>query len=1118
MRSVKTMRALCFVAGVAAVAGCDLTGSTPLFEPLGPEATGVTFVNELPEDPEFNIINYLNYYNGGGVSVGDVDGNGLPDLYFTSNLGDNRLYLNKGDYRFEDITERAGVAGSAGWTTGATMADVNGDGHTDLYVSAISHLTMRGRNILYINNGDATFADSTDAYGLGHVGYSTQAAFFDYDLDGDLDMYLLNHSTHAERGNLFSPQREEHHPRAGDRLFRNDGQRFVDVTAEAGISGTVEGYGLGVVVSDLDSDGCPDVFVANDFQENDFLYYNNCDGTFTESIASSLGHTSRSSMGVDAADFNNDGRPDIMVLDMLPEREAILKTSANAESFAIEDRKLAAGYHPQYARNTLQLNRGQRRFSEIGYLAGVHATDWSWGPLFADLDNDGDKDLFIANGIYRRANDLDYYDYVRGMAVQATLMDGISEEDLALLEVMPHVPIGNYAFRNNGDLTFTNAAGAWGLARPGFSNGAAYADLNNSGALDLIVNEVNAPASIYRNRAREVVDGHYLTVALRGAGANTAGIGAKVMIWHGEVRQLLEQMPTRGFESSVDPRLHFGLGPAEKVDSLVIIWPDRRYQVLTDVAADRQITLSQEDAEGRYAYSERPSEMTARGSRPLAADVPLFVDVSAETGIEFTHEENTFFDYNREPLMPQLLSTQGPALATGDVNGDGLDDLFVGGAKHQPGQLFLQRSDGGFRASAAAVFQADSLHEDVAAAFFDANGDGHPDLYVVSAGNEFWGEHEALRDRLYMGDGEGNFQRSVGRLPDLFENGSCVVPGDFDGDGDLDLFVGSRVVSREYGRIPRSYLLENDGTGRFADVTLERAEGLAHAGMVTSAAWLDHDDDGQLDLVVVGEWMPVRLFRQEDGRFRERTAEVGLSGTNGWWNNVTAADLTGDGREDLVLGNLGLNSYLRASEQEPVRLYVHDFARDGSLEQILTFYKDGVSYPLAGRDELLSVLPHLRNRYPSYADFGASGIEDIFDASELQEAEVLEANVFASSVAVNNGDGTFRLEPLPIEAQFAPIHAVLVDDFDGDGNVDLLTAGNYYGVPPVFGRYDAGYGLLLRGDGEGRFQPVDMEESGLVIQGQARDMQFLRRADGKRVVVVARNDDGLEVLRYGPPR
>jgi hypothetical protein len=566
----------------------------------------------------------------------------------------------------------------------------------------------------------------------------------------------------------------------------------------------------------------------------------------------------------------------------------------------------------------------------------------------------------------------------------------------------------------------------------------------------------------------------------------------------------------------VDPRLHFGLGGAERIDSLVVVWPDRRYQVLTDVGADQQITLSQGDAAGQYTFPEGHAPMTARGSGLQAAGTPLFIDATAETGIAFTHQENRFFDYNREPLMPHKLSTEGPALATGDVNGDGLDDLYLGGAKHQSGQLFLQGADGRFRTSDDAAFRADSLHEDVAAALFDADGDGDLDLYVASGGNEFWGEHEGLQDRLYLGDGEGNFQRSDDRLPEIFENGSSVVPGDFDGDGDLDLFVGSRVVTREYGLTPRSSLLENDGTGRFADVTSERAEGLADAGMVTSAAWFDHDDDGQLDLAVVGEWMPVRLFVQEDGRFGERTAEAGLSGTNGWWNRVTAVDLTGDGREDLVLGNLGLNSFLRASPGEPARLYVHDFARDGKLEQILTFYKNGVDYPLAGRDELISVLPHLRAQYPSYADFGASRLEDIFEESELQEARVLEAKVFASSVAVNNGDGTFELQPLPIEAQFAPIHAVLADDFDGDGNTDVLVAGNQYSVPPVRGRYDASYGTLLLGDGTGDLRPVDMGASGLAIRGQVRDMAFLERADGERLIVLARNGETAQVLLHRP--
>jgi hypothetical protein len=1100
---------LILLVGALPCASCARTAADPpLFELVAPRTSGVTFVNALPEDTAFNILNYLYYYNGGGVAAGDVDGDGLPDLYFTSNLGPDRLYRNTGQFRFEDITERAGVAGPPGWTSGVAMADVNGDGRLDIYVSAVNYLNMHGRNVLYVNNGDGTFTDQTQQYGLEHVGYSTQAAFFDYDGDGDLDMYLLNNSTHTERAASPSTSRTVRNARAGDRLFRNDGGHFVDASARAGIYGGVEGYGLGVVASDVNLDGCLDLYVANDFQEDDFLYINNCDGTFTESIARATGHTSRFSMGVDAADFNNDGRPDLMVLDMLPDRQDILNTSANAEDFNVFNLRLKVGYHPQYARNTLQLNRGlvggTVRFSEIGYLAGVSATDWSWAPLFADLDDDGDKDLFVTSGIYRRPNDLDYITYVGNEAVQASLAAGITAENLPpLLAKMPHIPMANHAYRNNGDLTFTTMADQWGLGQPGFSNGAAYVDLDNDGALDLVVSNLNAPAAIYRSRARAITGNHYLQVLLRGTGANTAGIGAKVTIAHQGTRQLLEQMPTRGFQSSVDPRLHFGLGRSQRIDSLVVIWPDRRSQVLTDVAADQLITLSQQDATGKYNY------------RPGATAPPLFADVTARIGLDVKHEENSFYDYGREPLMPHRLSTEGPALATGDVNGDGLDDIYVGGAKWKAGRLLIQRSDGGFRASSQPAFRADSLHEDVSAVFFDANGDGHPDLFVVSGGNEFWENAEALRDRLYLNDGRGDFHRAEHALPDYFHNGSCVVPGDFNGDGRLDLFVGSRVVSRKYGLTPQSHLLLNDGGagGHFRDVTLAQAPGLAAAGMVSAAAWLDYDHDGRLDLVVAGEWMPVRVFRQEHDQLVDRTAEAGLAGSNGWWNSVTAVDLNGDGRQDLVLGNLGLNSTIRASRAEPARLYVRDFFGNGTLEQILTFYKHGVSYPLAGRDELVRMMPPLAGRYPSYASFGASRIEDILPASELRPAAVLEAREFASAVALNRGDGRFDLRPLPMEAQFAPVYAALAEDFDGDGHADLLVAGNFYGVTPVRGRYDASYGLLLRGDGTGRFETVDLESSNLLIEGQVRHMALVRRAGGGRAIVVARNDDRPQILR-----
>jgi hypothetical protein len=1081
------------------VAACGDAAAPPLFELLPPDATGVTFVNELPEAADFNILTYLYYYNGGGVAAGDVNGDGLPDLYFTSNLGSNRLYLNRGNYRFEDVTASAGVTGSPGWTTGAAMADVNGDGHLDIHVSAVNHLNQPGRNILYVNDGDGTFTDRTDEYGLAHSGYSTQAAFFDYDADGDLDMYLLNHATHTER--TVSPDARDaaRHPLSGDRLFRNDGARFTDVSDAAGILGG--GFGLGVVASDINLDGCPDLYIANDFQEDDFLYVNRCDGTFGEMIRTATGHTSRFSMGVDAADFNNDGRPDIVVLDMLPEREDILKTSANAEGFDVYGLRLRAGYHPQFARNTLQLNRGGGRFSDIGYLAGVHATDWSWAALFADLDNDGRKDLFVTNGIYRRPNDLDYINHVGNDAVQATLASDPGGEDLGLLERMPQIPLANYAFRNEGDLTFTNVARAWGLAQPGFSNGAVYVDLNNSGALDLVVSNINAPAAIYRNRAPERGN-HSLRIVLRGVGGNTDGIGARVVVRHAGIRQMLEQMPTRGFQSSVDPRLHFGLGASSAVDTLVVVWPDRRFQVLTDIPADRELTLFQDSAAGHYAF-----EAERKRTQPLLASVPT------PPGLDFRHEENPFFDYNREPLMPHQLSMEGPALAVGDVNGDGLDDVYLGGAKQQTGRLYVQQAAGSFRAIETAAFRADSLAEDVDAAFFDANGDGHLDLYVVSGGNEFWGEQRALLDRLYLNDGRGGFRRDEAALPEIFENGCCVAPADFDADGDVDLFVGSRVAARRYGVTPRSYLLENDGTGRFADVTAAKAPSAARAGMVTAAVWLDYDADGALDLVIAGEWMPVTVLRQEDGVLVDRTAAAGLGASHGWWSAIAVTDVQSDGSADLVLGNLGLNSYIRASAQEPARLYVGDFARNGGLEQILTFHKSGVSYPMAGRDDLVKRLPHLRSRYVAYADFGAARLEDILTPGQIDSADVYEARTFASAIAVNAGDGTFRLQPLPVEAQLAPVFAILPDDFDGDGRIDLMLGGNFHGVPPVRGRYDASYGVLLRGDGAGGFTAVDMEASGVMIDGQVRDIEVLRCTNGERLLMIARNDDVPVLLR-----
>ncbi len=1072
----------------------------PLFERLPASQTGIAFTNTLPEAPEFSILNYLYYYNGGGVAVGDVDGDGRQDVYLSSNLESNRLYRNLGDFRFEDITDKAGVAGPPGWKTGVSMADVNGDGALDIYVSAVNYLTMQGRNVLYVNDGTGVFTDRTAQYGLEFAGFSTQALFFDYDRDGDLDLYLLNHSVHTERQIGVAARRDERHPKAGDRLYRNDGNRFTDVSASAGIYGGVEGYGLGVVASDVNVDGCMDLYVANDFQENDFLYLNDCRGGFREVGAQALSHTSRFSMGADAADVNDDGRPDLMTVDMLPEQEAIFKTSASYEGWNLFEMRLRAGYAVQYPRNALQLNRGDGTFAEIGLLAGVAASDWSWGPLFADLDNDGRKDLFITNGIYRRPNDLDYINYVGNEAAQSALARGVTkQENTELLQRMPQIPLANHAYRNEGNLRFADMAKAWGLGDTGFSNGSAYVDLDDDGALDLVVNRINAPVGIYRSTLRsQRKDAHYLQIRLQGRGRNRDGIGAKVIAVTGTHRQLLEQQPVRGFQSSVDRRLHLGLGTSTTVDSLYVIWPDASFQVYTALAADRAITVHQDSASGRWRYEPAP--------------VTAVRDEAPALGAAVMHVENDFLDYNREPLMPHVVSAEGPALAVADVNGDGLDDLYVGGAKWQRGTLLLQRADGTFRESSATTFAADSTAEDVDAIFFDADGDRDLDLYVVSGGNEFWRDFDALDDRLYLNDGAGTFTRKRDAIPaEARENGGTVTAGDFDGDGDLDLFVGSRVVAREYGRIPRSHLLRNDGGGRFTDVTDAAAPGLGTAGMVTQAHWADLDGDRALDLVVVGEWMPVRVWYNRSKRLVEQAGASGFAGTEGWWNSVAVADLNEDGALDFVLGNAGRNGFLKASRNEPVRMYVHDFTGTGSVKQIITRYVNGTAYPLAGRDELVKLMPAIRGKYPSFASFGASRLEDIFDSAEIAKAEVREARTFESVVAINDGRGHFTIKPLPVEAQLAPVFATLVHDFDADGHPDLLLGGNLYAVPPVLGRYDASRGVLLLGDGTGSFTSAAAAQ-GIPLDGQIRGLSLLSRGRKSQLLAVARNGAPLQLL------
>ena len=1076
-----------------------------LFSRLPSSYTGVRFENRLADTRELNVFTYRNYYNGGGVALGDLSGDGLPELLFTSNLGENRLYLNEGEFRFRDVTEVAGVAGKGSWATGVTFADVNGDGLLDIYVCYAGNAAGERRaNELYIHrglnaDGVPTFAEMAAAYGIADEGYSTHAAFFDYDRDGYLDLYVVNNSPRPVSSFGLRNIRHVRDALGGDKLYHNVGGRLLDVSERAGIFGSEIAFGLGVAVGDVNRDGWPDIYVSNDFFERDYLYINNGDGTFAELLDRQMPSISLSSMGLDIADIDNDGWLDIYVADMLPEDDYRLKTTSTFEDWDGYQAKLRHDYHHQFMRSMLHLNNRNGTFSEIGQLAGVARTDWTWGALIADFDQDGFKDIHVTNGILADVTSQDYISFLADPRTMRAAVKGERVEFLGLIEAMTSTPLPNYAFRNAGNLTFWNSGAAWGLNAPGFSSGAAYGDLNGDGALDLVVNNVNQEAFVYRNNARTLLDNHYLQVVLEGEGSNRFGIGAKVTLRSAERLFFQEMMPSRGFQSSVDYVLTFGVGQIETVDSVLVEWSDGRVNVLTDVTANQRITV-------RHAESAAAPPVTPESAPPL------FADVTESIALEFVHRENTFVDFSRERLMPKMLSTEGPFMAVSDVNGDGLDDAFIGGAKDQPGQLLVQRRSGGFVRSNEGLFEQDRVSEDLGAVFFDATGDGHPDLYVVSGGSEFSDMAPAIQDRLYLNDGGGTFRKTDGHLPPMNISGSRAAPADFDGDGDIDLFVGGRVVPWRYGIDPRSVLLENDGRGRFRDVTQQVAPDLVRIGMVTDALWDDVDGDGRLDLVVVGEWMPITIFRNTGSGTLEPMAPRGLERSHGWWNRIVAGDFTGDGRTDFVVGNLGLNTRLRASEDEPVTMYVKDFDRNGFVEQIVSSYDNGVSYPLALRDDLIRVLPFLEARYPTYESYAQQTVADIFPPADLADAVLKQAYTFATTLVRNNGDGSFTRVPLPLEAQLAPVYGILAAELDGDGTLDLLLAGNFDGVEPKIGRMSASYGLFLRGDGSGGFTPVRTSESGFLVPGQARDIQRIGTRQGD-LYVVTRNDDRPLIFR-----
>ncbi len=1069
-------------------------GTPPLFQLLDSTQTGINFINDLRYNQEFNVYRYRNFYNGGGVAVGDINNDGLLDIYFTSNLTGNKLYLNKGNFEFEDITEKAGVGGEKAWSTGVTMADVNGDGLLDIYVCNSGDIAGDNKqNELFINNGDLTFTESAAEYGLDDQGYSTHASFFDFDKDGDLDVYLLNNSYRSIGS--FNLQRNERYERdvlGGDKLLRNDGGKFVDITEEAGIHGSVIGFGLGVTVGDMNNDGWEDIFISNDFFERDYLYINQQDGTFKEVLTQQMKSISGASMGADIADINNDGHMDLFVAEMLPSEYARLKTVTTFEDWNKYQLNLKNDYYHQFTRNTLQLNNGNNTFSEIGRLSGVEATDWSWAALFFDMDNNGHKDLFVANGIYKDLTNQDYLQYISSEAIIQSIVANNQVDYNKLIEIIPSNKVPNHAFKNLGNLKFTEEWNS-GLNTLSFSNGAAYADLDNDGDLDLIVNNVNMPSFIYRNNADSQTNHNYLKVILKGANKNTNALGAKLKLTSTSGSQYLEQQPTRGFQSSVDLRPNFGL-PTQDPVALQVTWPSGKVTHLKDLPVNQTITLYEEEALPPVLVTE---------TKPT----PLFTP--SDLKIDYTHKENRFVDFDRDRLLPHMLSTQGPKMAIGDVNNDGVEDIYIGGAKGSPGSLML--GDGNqFKPANNPSFLKDAEYEDAGVLFFDADNDGDLDLYICSGGVEFSQFSTYLKDRLYFNDGKGNFTRSDQHLPTPTgtHSTSTVIAADIDMDGDLDLFVGERSIPGQYGVPGSGFILRNNGQGVFEDVTQEVAPELINIGMITDAKFIDLNGNGYKDLMVTGEFMGIEIFLNQEGKL-VRKKDNPLSQLKGWWNVIHAVDLDKDGDLDFVLGNHGKNSRFKASDEKPINLFVKDFDNNGFSDPIMTFTaKNGKHYPYNLRHNLIDQLKDLKKKFPNYDSFKDASITEIFTPEELQGALKLEANTLSSVILINEGDFNFRVLALPLEAQFSPIYAISAHDFDDDGDVDIILGGNLYGVKPEVGRYDASFGIYLENQGNLQFK-YHKDGRGLHLDGEIRDMEIMGRN-----LIVTKNNDSTNVFKF----
>lgn len=1067
--------------------------------------TGIDFSNEIFETTDLNILTFEYLYNGAGVAVADFNGDLLPDLYFAGNMVNGKLYLNRGDFHFEDITEQAGISTDRKWGTGVSVVDINDDGRLDLYLCfAGPYGPDRRENMLYINKGPQNkddpygavyFEEQAEAYGLNDNAHTTHAAFFDYDKDGDLDVYLLNNITDETGPNIIRPKRLKGEMPNTDRLYRNDNGLFTNVSTIAGI--LKEGYGLGVAIGDINQDNWPDIYVSNDYLSNDLLYINNQDGTFTDRAADWLRHTSYSSMGCDLADFNNDGRLDIAAVDMLPPdhtRRKLMMGSINYNRFLSEIR---SGYFPQYMRNTLQLNQGADThgdilFSEIGQLAGMQSTDWSWSPLFQDMDNDGLRDLLITNGYPRDITNMDFAAYKASLMMNQQYNEQVLQQLIAAVNQVKGAYLPNYVFQNQGDLRFRDRSADWGFTQPSFSHGAAVADLDGDGDLDYITNNSYDAVFIYENRARQQNGNHFLKLQLDGPDGNGMGIGTKITVFQQGSKQYYEHYPYRGYQSSIDPIIHFGLGTNAAVDSIVVQWPDDKQQTIVQPLIDQFMIIGH-------------LPQTAAGSNPQPKP-SLYAAVTDRLGCNFQHQEPHYDDFKVSPLLPHKQSQDGPCLSIGDLNGDQLEDFFVGGAFRQSGMIFLQKNDGTF--NGYELDPANATAEDLGSVLFDADQDGDLDLYVTSGSNEFPIGSEYYQDRLYYNDGAGHFTLRANALPKMTTSTSCVTAADMDQDGDLDLFVGGRTVPGRYPEVPRSYLLENQGNS-FVDVTVEKAPKLANIGMLTDASWTDQDQDGWPDLVLAGEWQPISYWKNESGRFTDQTEAAGLSGTTGWWNRLIVADIDQDGDEDLVAGNLGWNSQHQVRQDRPLSLFVGDFDKNDVPDPIIAHYLEDRFAPLPFRDDLRNWMLPLKKRFQDYQSYADTDWQDLFPNQPVAR---IDAQWFASSWIENLGNGQYTVHPLPLEAQLAPVFGILATDLNEDGKTDLLLSGNTSAPNPHEGRYDAFNGLLLLSDGQGKFTPMHLQESGIILNGEGRDLGIIR-VKGKQLLIATQNNGPMQMYQ-----